>query len=101
MPENGPQESITTAALLSDEQLLMAYQRGERSALAALVGRHETRLARIAYRITGCPYEAEDIRHAVFVRFLQALDRLAEVKQIGAWLTRCTVNEAVTRIRQR
>lgn len=101
MAENGPQESMTAAALLTDEQLLVEHQRGERSALETLVGRHEARLARIAYRIMGCRHEAEDVRHTVFVRFLQALHRLLELKQVGAWLTRCTVNEAVTRMRQR
>jgi RNA polymerase sigma-70 factor, ECF subfamily len=101
MAENGPPESMTAAAHFTDEQLLVEFQRGERSALAELVGRHEARLARIAYRITGCRHEAEDVRHTVFVRFLQALDRLLELKQVGAWLTRCTVNEAVTRTRQR
>ena len=85
----------------TDEQLLSDYRQGDRSALVAIVERHEIRLARIAYRITGCRHEAEDVRHAVFVRFLQSIERTAEVERIGAWLTRCTVNEAVTRMRKR
>lgn len=34
----------------------------------------------------------------MFVRLLQTA---GEVRQVGAWLTRCTVNEAITRVRSR
>ena len=90
-----------TAAELTDEQLLAEFRNGDRAALAAIVVRHESRLARIAYRIAGCRFEAEDARHAVFVRFLQSIAGAAEIESVGGWLTRCTVNEAVTRVRRR
>ena len=41
------------------------------------------------------------MRHAVFVRFLSTIDRSQQVENVGAWLTRCTVNEGITRVRQR
>src|SRR5687767_11328444 len=100
MATEGPQKTATAATVTTDEQLLLDFQQGDRSALVLIVERHEVRLARIAYRITGCQHEAEDVRHAVFVRFLQFIDQSRQLENVGAWLTRCTVNEAVTRVRQ-
>jgi len=100
MVSDDDKDALTVAPSPTDEQLLTDFRHGDRPALAALVERHEVRLARIAYRITGCQHEAEDVRHAVFVRLLQSLQQLGKVQHIGAWLTRCTVNEAITRVRQ-
>src|SRR5262245_48220783 len=101
MASDDSQESLTVWPVPTDEQLLTDFRNGDPSALAAIVERHEMRLARIAYRITGCRYEAEDVRHTVLVRFLHSIGRSTQLERIGAWLTRCTVNEAVTRGRQR
>ncbi len=101
MGSDGSLDSTTASTVPGDEQLLLAFQCGDRSALVAIVERHEDRLARIAYRIVGCRNEAEDVRHAVFVRFLRIIDRSQQIENVGAWLTRCTVNEGITRVRQR
>jgi RNA polymerase sigma-70 factor (ECF subfamily) len=98
MVDDGSKDSMIVSVPVTDEQLLSMWQRGDRAALETIVRRHEGRLARIAHRITGCRHESEDVRHTVFVRFLQAA---GEVRQVGAWLTRCTVNEAINRTRQR
>jgi len=47
----GSQESTTTSTWPTDEQLLLEFQQGDQAASAAIVERHEVRLARIAYRI--------------------------------------------------
>ena len=101
MERNGFQDVISASDVPTDEELLQDIRRGERSAIVAITQRHELRLARIAYRITGCRHEAEDVRHTVLVRFLQSVDRRQEIERVGAWLTRCTVNEAVARVRRR
>jgi len=101
MESKGYQESTTTSTWPTDEQLLLDFQQGDQAAFATIVERHEVRLARIAYRIVGCRHEAEDARHAVFVRFLQQIGQSRQLERVGAWLTRCTVNEAITRARQR
>src|SRR5262245_18121652 len=98
MVNEGCHESRTVSASATDEQLMLGWRRGDRSALDDIVRRHEDRLATIAFRITGCRHEAEDVRHNMFVQFLQSL---AEVRQVAAWLTRCTVNEAIARMRRR
>lgn len=85
----------------TSEDLLLAFQHGNQSALAELVGIHEQRLARIAYRIVGCLSEAEDVRHAVFVRLLKTVGKSQPINNVGAWLTRCTVNDALARVRHR
>lgn len=83
---------------LTDEQLWLKWQQGDRTALETILVRYEDRLVRIAYRITGCRHESEDIRHTVLVRFLQST---REVRHVEAWLTRCTLNEAINRARQK
>jgi RNA polymerase sigma-70 factor (ECF subfamily) len=98
MVADGSNDSLIVSVPLTDEQLLLNWQQGDRTALETIIRRHESRLARIAYRITGCRHESEDVRHTVFVRFLQTA---GEVRQLGAWLTRCTVNEAISRMRNR
>jgi RNA polymerase sigma-70 factor (ECF subfamily) len=98
MVDDGSLEPMTVSTLPTDERLWSDWRLGDRSALDEIVRRHEDRLARIAYRITGCRHAAEDVRHAAFVQLLQSP---AEIRNIGAWLTRCTVHEAVTRVRRR
>jgi len=57
MESKGSQESTTTSTWPTDEQLLLEIQQGDQAAFAAIVERHEVRLARIAYRIVA-PCEA-------------------------------------------
>lgn len=95
------QEPTTSSASLTDERLLLSFQAGDQNAIGAIIERHEARLARIAYRIVGCRHEAEDIRHAVFLRFLQVGWQSQRIENLGPWLTRCTINEAIARVRQR
>jgi RNA polymerase sigma-70 factor (ECF subfamily) len=101
MRPDGSKESATEAGSLTDERLLQFFEAGDQTAFEAIIERHEARLARIAYRIVGCMHEAEDVRHAVFVRLLQVGTQRTKLGNIGAWLTRCTVNEAITRLRHK
>ncbi|MHB8974104.1 MAG: RNA polymerase sigma factor [Pirellulaceae bacterium] len=94
-------DSAMASTAPTAEELLLSFQQGNQSSLAEMVGIHEQRLAQIAYRIVGCPSEAEDVRHAVFVQLLITIRELRQINNVGAWLTRCTVNEALTRVRQR
>lgn len=101
MEHDHSQDATSTSVSPTDEQLLVDYLNGAPSAFAAIVERHENRLARIAYRIVGCRSEAEDVRHAVLVRFLQLCGgQSRQFTRVGAWLTRCTVNEAISRVRK-
>lgn len=101
MTNDTSQDSLTTSQLPSDEQMFADFLRGDRASLVAVIKRHEVRLARIAYRITRCVHEAEDVRHSVVVRLLRSLESQPQLERVGAWLTRCTVNEALTRMRRR
>jgi RNA polymerase sigma-70 factor, ECF subfamily len=92
---------VANSQLRTDEQLVRDHLRGDRAALSEFVERLGDRLARVAYRITGCSHEAEDVRNTVFVRFLQTIRTSADIDRIGPWLIRCAVNEAITRIRRR
>ncbi|MEW5743025.1 MAG: sigma-70 family RNA polymerase sigma factor [Myxococcota bacterium] len=43
---------------------------------------------------------AEDVAHDVFLKLHQHFERLAALEEVGAWLYRVTVNEALSRLRR-
>lgn len=83
-----------------DRELLAAFAGGDGSALEKFIRTHEQRLAKIAYRILGCQSAAEDAIHTVFVRLISEIEDITRLANPAAWLTRCVVNDALTRVRQ-
>lgn len=96
------QSSISEDSTISrhDRELLAASADGDRQALETFVRRHEQRLARIAYRILGCQSTAEDARNEVLLQLISEVHDLSRLAEPAAWLTRCIVNESLTRVRQ-
>ncbi len=93
-------KSEDSAVKALDRDRLVAFVSGDVSALESFIRTHERRLARIAYRILGCQSAAEDARNTVFVRLISEIQDLSRLVDPAAWLTRCVVNEALTRVRQ-
>lgn len=85
---------------LHDRELLAAFAEGDHLALETFVRRHEQRLARIAYRILGCQSTAEDARNNVLLQLISEIHDRSRLAEPAAWLTRCIVNESLTRVRQ-
>ena len=56
-----------------------------------IVQDHSARVFRLAYRLTGNRYDAEDLTQDVFVRVLRSLDRY-EPGNFDGWLHRITTN---------
>lgn len=83
-----------------DRERLIAFVSGDVFALESFIRTHETRLARIAHRVLGCRSEAEDARNTVFVRLIAEIQDVSRLAAPAAWLTRCVVNEALTRVRR-
>ena len=60
----------------SDAELVVQIARGDRAAFTALVRRWETPTHRLAYRITGCSADADEVRQDVFLKLLDGRGRL-------------------------
>lgn len=69
---------------LSDEDLMVRYQRGERPAFVVLVRRHQQVLYNFALRQLRAPAAAEDVVQEAFVRVVQ---NAAEFKHESRFLT--------------
>jgi len=69
---------------LSDEDLMVRYQRGERTAFVVLVRRHQQVLYNFALRQLRAPSAAEDVVQEAFVRVVQ---NAAEFKHESRFLT--------------
>lgn len=65
---------------------------GDADAFDRLLGRHERRVLRTAWRLLGDPEEARDVAQEVFLRLYRHLDRVDPRRPLAPWLYRVTVN---------
>lgn len=71
------------------------------TAIAALYERHKHRLFHVALRLGGGRRAfAEDVVQDVFVTLLNRYHRLDEKDDLGGWLYRVAMNQALTRLRR-
>jgi len=89
----------TTALVQSEEQLILAGQRGEERALQTLFGRCHRALYRTARRMLDSPEEAEDAVQDGLLSAFRGLARFERRSQFSTWLTRCVINAALIRRR--
>lgn len=79
--------------VLTDEQeLLLRASRGDITAYGELVGRHQSRVFNVAFRMMGRRRDAEDAAQDAFLRAFRALDRFDVTRPFGPWIKRITVN---------
>jgi RNA polymerase sigma-70 factor (ECF subfamily) len=81
--------------------LLAALRRGEGYACTCMVKRFATPLYRAVLRILNDPDEVEAIVQASFIKACGKFDTFEERSQLGTWLQRVAINEALMRRRQR
>lgn len=86
---------------LSDAQLVSSIRDGESSAFAAIMSRYNQRLYRIARGIMRDEAEAEDVLQEAYVRAFAAMRSFRGEAELGTWLSRIVMNEALTRKRRR
>ena len=87
--------------LLTDKDLVVAYQAGERGAYDAIYTRHRERVRRICYRMLGNTADAEEAVQETFLRTYKALGRFNGQYQLGAWVSRIASNVCLDILRQR
>lgn len=99
LPLRGIRGRVQDFDFAQDERLVARARDGEDAAARQLVERHQERVYRIAYRLTGDVEVARDIAQDVFLRLLQNLHRIDDGRALTRWLTRTTTNRTRDRWR--
>jgi RNA polymerase sigma-70 factor (ECF subfamily) len=93
----GMAEEVAVSDAMAVEQTLG----GDRDAYRVLVERHSRTVYRMAYRMMGNAYDAEDVVQESFLRAYQKLRQFAGNANFGTWVYRIAANYAIDRLRKR
>lgn len=85
---------------LSDEMLMLRYQRGDRSAFAQLVGRHKIRVYNFTLRRLRNAAAAEDVAQEAFLRVVQRASEFKHEARFSTWLYTIVRNLCVDHLRR-
>ena len=78
-----------------DHALVDSAQRGDRTALEALVGRHQAWIYNITIRMRGHPEDAEDATQEILIKALTRLSSFEGRSRFRTWLYRIAVNHVL------
>jgi RNA polymerase sigma-70 factor, ECF subfamily len=84
-----------------DEQLMLRYQQGDRTAFATLVRRHQQPLYNFALRQVRVPQVAEDVVQETFVRVVQNAAEFKHEARFTTWVYTITRNLCIDQLRKR
>jgi RNA polymerase sigma-70 factor (ECF subfamily) len=85
---------------ISDSELVAASLAGDRSAFAALVGRHQPRVRVVVRRLLADPFDVEDVVQEAILQSYLGLAELRDPARFGSWLTGIAINLAKMRLRR-
>lgn len=85
----------------SDEQLMIRFQRGDRTAFTLLVRRHQTAIYNFALRQLRVQSQAEDVVQEAFVRVVQNAADFKHEARFTTWLYTITRNLCIDQMRKR
>jgi RNA polymerase sigma-70 factor (ECF subfamily) len=88
------------AAEISDEALMIRYQRGDRTAFTALIRRHQTPLFNFALRQVRIQSVAEDVVQEAFVRLVQSASDFKHEARFTTWMYTITRNLCIDQLRK-
>ncbi|HVJ06989.1 MAG TPA: sigma-70 family RNA polymerase sigma factor [Acidisarcina sp.] len=83
-----------------DHEIVSRVQRGDHGAFDELVVRHEGKLRSIALRLTGSPYDAEDVVQQSLMKAFEKIRNFRGDSQFSTWVTRIVMNESLMFLRQ-
>ena len=89
---------MTPVAAIADEELAARAAAGDAGAFEALVGRHEARVYRLAYRLTGSDADARDVLQDAFLAAYRGLAAFRGAARFSTWLYRITTNLSLIHI---
>ena len=79
---------------VSDLDLVVAANSGDRSAFATLISRHYDRIYGLSWRLTGSPIDAEDLAQDVCISLPRKIATFRGESSFTTWLYRIVVNAA-------
>jgi RNA polymerase sigma-70 factor (ECF subfamily) len=92
--------SVPALKPLTDEELVIESQAGNREAFAELISRHYNTAKKLAVSILRDSQDAEDeVQNAAFKAF-EHIGQFQRDAKFGTWLTRIVVNQCLMRLRQ-
>lgn len=93
---------VTRAPSLPDPDLplVQAAKEGSITAFGELVKRHERQMFRIACNLLHNREDAQDAVQEAFLKSFQKLSQFQAKSRFSTWLTRITVNEALSKLRK-
>ena len=93
--------AASAAAAEQDRLDVQAALRGDQAAFANLVGRYQTAVFNMAYRMLGDPTEAEDAAQEVFVRAWNQLHTFQLDRRFSTWLLSIASHYCIDMLRRR
>ncbi len=85
----------------SDSELVKKAKRGDQAAFGELVRRYESKIYRLARRMTSTDQDAEDVVQEAFIKAYRSLGEFKEKSKFSTWLYRITVNLSLMKLRRR
>ncbi len=92
---------MTSRFDISDEALMVRYQRGDKGAFTALVRRHQGALYNFAFRQLRLQSAAEDVVQEAFVRVVQNAADFKHEARFTTWVYTITRNLCIDQLRKR
>jgi RNA polymerase sigma-70 factor (ECF subfamily) len=84
-----------------DHDLVERTRRGEVDAFGDLVGRYQTSVFNVCYRLLGERQEAEDLAQEAFLRGYQRLSTFDADRPFGPWIRKVAANLCLNRLQHR
>lgn len=78
-----------------DRDLIVRTQRGDVEAFGELVGRYQSAVFNVAYRMVGNRADAEDAAQETFLKAFRAIGRFDVERPLGPWLKRIATNHCL------
>ena len=92
--------AIAQQRQIDDIDLVRRAAHRDRSAIRAIIKSHNQRLFRLARAIVKRDEDAEDVLQEAYLRAFANLDGFRGDSSLSTWLSRITINEALTRLRK-
>ena len=93
---SGPPDTPATGTADPDRDLVDRARRGDQQAIAALVGRYQSRVIGLAWALVGNRSDAEDVAQEAFLRAFRGLGSFRGASRFRTWLFQIAVNAART-----
>jgi RNA polymerase sigma-70 factor, ECF subfamily len=92
--------TATSAAALTDTEIVWRVRAGENALFEILMRRHNQRIYRVARAVVKDETEAEDVMQQAYINAFTHLDQFEDRAQFSTWLTRIALHEAFSRRRR-